>query len=73
MSKFGDWTLGAKLMTSAVVCFLLCIPLCGMGFTIESSGTKLQGFEWGCGLLLLAAAGILFIASIFAFIFRSRG
>jgi len=68
MNKFRDWTLGAKLLTGSVVCFLLSIPLCGMGFTIDTAGTKMQQFEFGSGLLLLAVSGFLFFAGLLALI-----
>jgi len=71
MGGFRDWRLGSKLMTLSVVCFLLCVPLCGMGLTIDTSGTKMQQFEFGCGMVLLVLAVVLFFAGIIAFISRS--
>jgi len=68
MAGFGQWKMGSKLFTGSVVCLLLSIPLCGAGFTLETAGTKLQQFEFGAGMLLLASAGVLFVSAIVAWL-----
>ena len=68
MAEGKGWSLGAKLLTGAVVSFLLSIPLCGAGFTLETAGTKLQQFEFGAGLVLLVGAGVLLVAAIIAWL-----
>ena len=65
---FKDWKLGSKLITASVVSFLLSIPLCGAGFTLETAGTSLQQFEFGAGMVLLVGAFVLLVAAIIAWL-----
>ena len=68
MSGIKDWKLGSKLITGSVVCLLLSIPLCGAGFTLDGGATALQQFEFGAGMVLLAASFILLVAAIIAWL-----
>jgi len=68
MSGWRGWSVGAKLVTSSVVCLLLSIPLCGYGITIgvPAPDSKLEQIAGSCGLILLGMAVLLFLAGIVA-------
>ncbi len=51
MSKFRDWSLGAKLLTLAMVGFLLMFGLCSVGTPFMGHGTKAQDFAAEAGLI----------------------
>lgn len=64
MSRWRDWSLGQKLITFSVVGFLLCVPLCGYGLTLEHSGTPAQQLAGNAGVLLLYGSVAMFVVGL---------
>ena len=60
MSKFRDWSLGARLVTLGAVGLLLTIGLCSFGSGFEGGGTPLQNFLANAGLITFIVS-IIFI------------
>ncbi len=68
MAKTGNWSVGAKLMTAAVVGVLLTIGLCSVGTGLEGHGTPAQDFAASAGIITCLLSVVLFLAGIVALI-----
>jgi hypothetical protein len=72
MSRFfRDWALGAKLMSLAVVGFLLTFGLCSVGTGFEGHGTPGQDFAANAGLLCFGISLLMFVVGLIALIVRA--
>jgi hypothetical protein len=68
---FKDWALGAKLMSLAVVGFLLTFGLCSVGTGFEGHGTPAQDFAAQAGLITFFVSVLLFVVGLIALVVRA--
>ena len=71
MSNFKDWSLGAKLLTLAMVGFLLTFGLCSVGTPFEAQGTKAQDFAAGAGIISFLVSVVMVVVGLIALIVRA--
>jgi hypothetical protein len=73
MSNFRDWSLGAKLLTLAVVGFLLTFGLCSVGTPFMGHGTRAQDFAASAGLISFLGSVLMVVVGVIALIARAIG
>jgi hypothetical protein len=71
MSRFAQWSLGAKMLTVAAICLLLTFGLCSVGTPFEGQGTRATDFAAGAGIITFLVFVILLLAGIFTMIVQA--
>jgi hypothetical protein len=71
MSRFAQWSLGAKMLTVSVVCLLLTFGLCSVGTPFMGQGSRFQDFAAGAGIITFLVFVILLLAGIVALIVQA--